>query len=78
MTTPTNWPSPDLTIVVCEDNTEWSSSEYRLVGSVKTVRSREINKPAYVGQFPVFIDKNTTKMFTYSKRIKDISHAIHS
>ena len=78
MTTPSKLHNPDMTIVVCVDNTEWKSSEYRLVGSVKTVRSREINKPACVGQFPVFIDKNTTRMFTYSKKIKSINDEHHS
>lgn len=76
--TPTNWPNHTEVLAVCSDDTEWSSSKYRLVGSVKTVRSREINKPACIGQFPVFIDKTTTKMFTYSKKIKDIKDAIHS
>ncbi|MFT8718770.1 hypothetical protein [Acetobacter sp.] len=65
----------DGQLVICADETRYPSTEYRLVGSVKTVRGKDINKPARIGQFPVFIDKKTTSMFTYSRKIKKITDA---
>ncbi|BCI68130.1 hypothetical protein [Acetobacter aceti] len=61
--------------VICADETRFPPKEYFLVGSVKTVRGRSINKPARVGEFPVLVDKYTTKIFTYSRKIKEITDA---
>ena len=44
-----------------------------LVGSVKTVRSRDINRPALIGQYPVFIEQyGSYRIFTYLSKIKSI------
>ena len=40
-----------------------------IVGSVPSVRSKEVNKPPKVGEYPVLVDQQTTKLFTYSSKI---------
>ena len=51
------------------DGKIWDESEFRLVGCVSKVRSRDLINPPEIGKFPVLVDRKTTRMFTYSKRI---------
>jgi hypothetical protein len=56
------------------DGKNWDEENVRLVGSVKKVRDRDINKPALVGQFPVFVEQEGSfRMFTYNKKITEVS-----
>ena len=55
--------------VTTKDGKVFEPRENSLVGSVKKLRDRETTKPGVVGEFPVFVDQNTTKMFTYSSKI---------
>lgn len=54
------------------DGKEWPEDDFKLVGCVSKVRSRDLINPPEVGKFPVFIDKKTTRMFTYSKKISEL------
>lgn len=60
-------------LVTCKDGKTFLSTEAKLVGSVSKVRDRTVNKPAQVGEFPVFVEQSGSyRMFTYSKRIVSI------
>lgn len=58
--------------MITADGKEWSDSEFVLVGCVNRVRSRDLIIPPQVGKFPVLIDKKTTQMFVYSKKITNL------
>lgn len=52
------------------DGKEFNPAEARLVGSVDKVRSRDVHKPARLGEFPVFVEQSGSyRMFTYSKKL---------
>lgn len=59
-------------MIVTADGKVWEEDKYKLVGCVDKVRSRDLINPPVAGKFPVFIDRETTKMFTYSKKITKI------
>lgn len=60
-------------IVTCKDNKQFISSDCKLVGSVNKVRSRDVHRPAVIGEFPVFVEQSGSyKIFTYSKKIGTI------
>lgn len=59
----------EIEMIVTTDGKVWEEDEYKLVGCVDKVRSRNLINPPVVGKFPVFIDRKTTRMFTYSKKI---------
>lgn len=62
-------------IIKTKDGKEFASSMERCVGSVKKQRDRDVNKPAAIGQFPVFVEQyGNYRMFTYSSKITEISH----
>ena len=55
------------------DGKAFDPEKYNLIGSVKKVKSREINRPAKVGEYPVFVEQfGVFRMFTYSRKIKEI------
>lgn len=57
------------------DHKEFDGGKYHLVGSVAKVRSREISRPAKVGEYPVFVEQfGGFQMFTYSRKIKEIEN----
>ena len=62
-------------IVKTKDGKEFSSDgKERLIGSAPTVRSRDISKPAKVGEFPVCVERfGSYKMFTYNRKIVSIT-----
>lgn len=62
----------EIEMIVTTDGKVWEEDEYKLVGCVDKVRSRNLINPPVVGKFPVFIDRETTRMFTYSKKIAEI------
>lgn len=62
----------EVEMIVTTDGKVWEEDTYKLVGCVDKVRSRDIINPPVVGKFPVFIDRETTRMFTYSKKIAKI------
>jgi len=56
------------------DGKEWDVTKERLVGSVKAVRSRDINREAKVGEFPVFVEQyGSYRMYTYNKKLVSIA-----
>jgi hypothetical protein len=60
-------------IVTTADGKQFKSSDAKLVGSAKTIRSRDVNKPAVVGEFPVFVEQSGNyRLFTYNKKITAI------
>ncbi len=59
-------------MITCADGKVWQRPEAVCVGSVHTVRSRDVSKPPRVGEFPVLVDQTTTRMFTYSSKITTI------
>lgn len=62
-----------LTLTV--DNKTFDGEKYALVGSVAKVRSREVSRPAKVGEYPVFVEQfGGFRMFTYSRKIKEIEN----
>ena len=63
-------------IVKTKDGKEFSSDgeKERLIGSAPTVRSRDMSKPAKVGEFPVCVERfGSYKMFTYNRKIVSIT-----
>lgn len=55
------------------DGKEFAPSEAKLVGSVSKVRSRDVHKPARVGEFPVFVEQQGDyRLFTYSKKLIEV------
>ena len=55
------------------DNKEWEPKENKLVGSVDKVRSRDVHRPARVGEFPVFVEQSGDyRLFTYSKKLTEV------
>lgn len=56
-----------------EDGKVFDRLVAKLVGSVSAVRSREVHRPAVVGEFPVMVEQSGDyRMFTYSKKIREI------
>ena len=63
-----------MQVVKCKDGKEFKADEFKLVGSVKTVRNRDVTKPGVVGEYPVLVEQSGSfKMFTYSRRIESIT-----
>ena len=65
-------------IVKTKDGKEFSSDgeKERLIGSAPTVRSRDVSKPAKVGEFPVCVERfGSYRMFTYNKKITAVSES---
>lgn len=61
----------DPEAVVCVDGTVFPREEARIVGSVRRVRDREVNKPARVGEYPVMVEQTgSLRMFTFNRKIK--------
>lgn len=59
--------------VTTKDGKEFKPEDAKLVGSVATIRGRDINTPAQVGQFPVFVEQSGSyRMFTYNKKLVSI------
>ena len=61
--------------IICKDGTVFDEAdgEVRIRGSVKKVRDREVNKPAVIGQFPVYVEQfGSYKLTTFSSKIKEI------
>jgi len=57
-----------------KDGVTWNAAKNRLIGSVSTVRSRDVHRPAQVGEFPVFVEQSGAyRMFTYSKTLTAIA-----
>lgn len=55
------------------DTKEWPEADFLLVGSVKKVRDRDVNKPARIGQFPVFVERSGSyRMFTYNRKLVEV------
>lgn len=55
------------------DNKTWLPEENKLVGSVSTVRGRDIHKPARVGEFPLFVEQSGNyRLSTYSKKLTEV------
>lgn len=60
-----------MSTVITTDGKQFPSAGFKLVGSVSAVRSRDVNKPARVGEFPVFVEQSGSyRLFTYTKRIQ--------
>jgi len=60
----------DPEAVVCVDGTVFPREEARIVGSVRRVRDREVNKPARVGEYPVMVEQaGSFRMFTFNRKI---------
>lgn len=72
----THTPPPQFAAVTCKDGTTFVASEARLIGSVSGVRSRDIHRPALVGEFPVLVEQSGDyRMFTYSRKIATLTEA---
>lgn len=55
------------------DGKEFRPADAKLIGSVDKVRSRDVHKPARVGEFPVFVEQSGDyRMFTYSSKLTQI------
>jgi hypothetical protein len=56
------------------DSKEWNPAENKLVGSVDKPRySRDVHRPARVGEFPVFVElSGSYRLFTYSKKLAEV------
>lgn len=55
------------------DGKTFDPTEARLVGSVTKRADRTINKPAKLGEFPVFVEQHGAyRLFTYSKKLVEI------
>lgn len=62
-----------MQVVKTEDGKEFKQADAKLVGSVSAVKSRDVHKPAQVGEFPVFVEQSGRyRLFTYSKKITEI------
>jgi hypothetical protein len=60
-------------MVKTADEKEFKPADARLIGSVEKVRSRDVHKPARVGEFPVFVEQSGDyRLFTYSKKLIQI------
>lgn len=60
-------------IVTTVDGKTFQPAEAKLIGSVKKVRDKDVNKPAVIGQFPVFVEQSGSyRIFTYNRKIKTI------
>jgi hypothetical protein len=60
-------------MVKTTDGKVFESTKDKLVGSVKTVRSRDVNRPAVLGEFPVFVEQSGNyRLFTYNKKLVEI------
>ena len=62
----------EVEMIMTADGKVWEDDKYKIVGCVDKVRSRNLINPPVVGKFPVFVDWETTRMFTYSKEIAKI------
>ena len=59
--------------VTTKDGKEFDPAEVKLVGSVPTVRSRDVSRPAKIGEFPVFVEQaGQYRLFTYNKKLVTI------
>jgi hypothetical protein len=55
------------------DGKEHKPTEAKLVGSVAKVRGRDVNKPARIGEYPVFVEQSGDfRLFTYSSKLTQI------
>jgi hypothetical protein len=60
-------------MIKTSDGKEWNPAETKLVGSVNKVKSRDVHKPARVGEFPVFVEQSGDfRLFTYSKKLLEV------
>lgn len=58
------------TQVITADGVNHDLTKFKLVGSVKRVRDREIHDEPKSGEFPVFVEQfGSYRMFTYSSKI---------
>lgn len=63
-------------IAKTKDGKEFSTAgeKERLIGSVPKVRSRDVSKPAKVGEFPVCVERfGSYRLFTYNRKITSIT-----
>lgn len=59
--------------VTCRDGKTFQRADAVLVGSVATVRGRDVHRPAVAGEYPVLVEQTGAfRMFTYSSRIERI------
>ncbi len=56
-------------MIMTTDGEVWEGDKYELVGCVDEVSSWNLINHPVVGKFPVFIDLETARMFTHSKKI---------
>lgn len=60
-------------MIVTKDGKQWDPAKERLVGSVKTVRSRDIHRPAVIGEYPVFVEQfGGYRMFTWNFKLETV------
>lgn len=61
-------------IITTTDNKIFNADESKCIGSVTKVRSRNVNKPARIGEYPVFVEQHGSyRIFTYNRKIKSIN-----
>jgi hypothetical protein len=59
--------------VKTQDGKFWDAEPVKLIGSVAKVRNRDLNKPAKVGEFPVFVEQSGAyRMFTYNRKLVEV------
>ncbi len=60
-------------MITTADKTEWIPTNAKLVGSVPKVRSRDVSRPAKIGEYPVFIEQSGSyRMFTYNYKLTSL------
>lgn len=60
-------------VVRTTDGQCFESTKVKLVGSVKKVKDRDVNQPAVIGEYPVFVEQSGSyRLFTYSRKIQSI------
>ena len=59
--------------MVTADGVNWDAKADKLVGSVKTKKSREVHTPAISGEYPVLVEQSGSyRVFTYSSKIASL------
>jgi hypothetical protein len=60
-------------MIVTSDGVNWNPTTEKLVGSVSKKNSREVHKPAMLGEYPVFVEQSGSyRMFTYNKKLVSV------
>lgn len=62
-----------MSVTVTSDGKIFDDAKCELVGSVTKARDKSINRPAKIGEYPVFVEQfDNYRTFTYPRKIVEI------